>query len=171
MKKSVFTLLLLTIFSVATYAQKFALIDMEYILENIPAYESANQQLEQASKQWQAEIEKAGQEAKNLYESYQATAKNMTETQRTQRENEIVEKEKSLAELRRKYFGPEGELYKKREALIGPIQDQIYNAVKEIATQRGYAVVTDRASASSIIFASPDIDISNEVLARLGYSN
>lgn len=171
MKKSVFTLLLLTIFSVATYAQKFALIDMEYILENIPAYESANQQLEQASKQWQAEIEKGGQEAKNLYESYQATAKNMTETQRTQKENEIVEKEKSLAELRRKYFGPEGELYKKREALIGPIQDQIYNAVKEIATQRGYAVVTDRASASSIIFASPDIDISNEVLARLGYSN
>lgn len=171
MKKSVFTLLLLTIFSVTTYAQKFALIDMEYILENIPAYENANQQLEQASKQWQAEIEKAGQEAKSLYESYQAAAKNLTETQRTQKENEIVEKEKSLAELRHKYFGPDGELYKKREALIGPIQDQIYNAVKEIATQRGYAVVADRASASSIIFASPEIDISNEVLARLGYSN
>lgn len=171
MKKSVFTLLLLIIFSVTTYAQKFALIDMEYILENIPAYENANQQLEQASKQWQAEIEKAGQEAKSLYESYQAAAKNLTETQRTQKENEIVEKEKSLAELRHKYFGPDGELYKKREALIGPIQDQIYNAVKEIATQRGYAVVADRASASSIIFASPEIDISNEVLARLGYSN
>ena len=171
MKKSVFTLLLLIIFSVTTYAQKFALIDMEYILENIPAYENANQQLEQASKQWQAEIEKAGQEAKSLYESYQAAAKNLTEAQRTQKENEIVEKEKSLAELRHKYFGPDGELYKKREALIGPIQDQIYNAVKEIATQRGYAVVADRASASSIIFASPEIDISNEVLARLGYSN
>ena len=100
MKKSVFTLLLLTIFSVATYAQKFALIDMEYILENIPAYESANEQLEQASKQWQAESEKAGQEAKNLYESSQATAKSMTEAQRTQKENEIVEKEKSLEIMR-----------------------------------------------------------------------
>ena len=171
MKKNVFILLLLTLFSAATYAQKFALIDMEYILKNIPAYESANQQLEEASKQWQAEIEKAGQEAKSLYEDYQATAKNLTEAQRTQKENEIVEKEKALAELRRNYFGPEGELYKKREALIRPIQDQIYNAVKEIATQRGYAVVTDRASAASILFASPDIDISNEVLARLGYSN
>ncbi|HIZ91454.1 MAG TPA: OmpH family outer membrane protein [Candidatus Bacteroides merdavium] len=171
MKKSVFTLLLLTIFSATTYAQKFALIDMEYILESIPAYESANQQLEQASKQWQAEIEKAGQEVKSLYENYQKTAENLNETQRTQKENEIVEKEKALAELRRNYFGPEGELYKKREALIRPIQDQIYNAVKEIATQQGYTVVTDRASASSIIFASPEIDISNEVLARLGYSN
>ncbi len=171
MKKNVFILLLLTLFSATTYAQKFALIDMEYILKNIPAYESANQQLEEASKQWQAEIEKAGQEAKSLYENYQATAKNLTDAQRTQKENEIVEKEKALAELRRKYFGPEGELYKKQEALIRPIQDRIYNAVKEIATEQGYAVVTDRASATSILFASPNIDISNEVLARLGYSN
>lgn len=172
MKKNVLTtLLLLATFSLAAHAQKFALIDMEYILKNIPAYEQANQQLEQASKQWQAEIEKAGEEAKSLYENYQATAKNLSDAQRTQKENEIVEKEKALAELRRQYFGPEGELYKKREALISPIQDQIYNAVKEIATQQGYAVVTDRASASSIIFASPSIDISNEVLARLGYSN
>lgn len=172
MKKNVLTtLLLLAAFSLAAHAQKFALIDMEYILKNIPAYEQANQQLEQASKQWQAEIEKASEEAKSLYENYQATAKNLSDAQRTQKENEIVEKEKALAELRRQYFGPEGELYKKREALIGPIQDQLYNAVKEIATQQGYAVVTDRASASSIIFASPSIDISNEVLARLGYSN
>lgn len=171
MKKNVFILLLLTLFSATTYAQKFALIDMEYILKNIPAYQSANQQLEEASKQWQAEIEKAGQEAKSLYENYQATAKNLTDEQRTQKENEIVEKEKALAELRRKYFGPEGELYQKQEALIRPIQDQIYNAVKEIATEQGYAVVTDRASATSILFASPNIDISNEVLARLGYSN
>lgn len=148
-------MLLLAAFSLAAHAQKFALIDMEYILKNIPAYEQANQQLEQASKQWQAEIEKAGEEAKSLYENYQATAKNLSDAQRTQKENEIVEKEKALAELRRQYFGPEGELYKKREALIGPIQDQIYNAVKEIATQQGYAVVTDRASASSIILPRP----------------
>lgn len=91
--------------------------------------------------------------------------------QRGKKEEEIVAKEKSAADLRRKYFGPEGELNKKRESLLQPIQDKIYNAVKEIATQRGYAVVLDRASASSIIFASPNIDISNEVLARLGYSN
>ena len=87
------------------------------------------------------------------------------------KEEEIVAKEKSAAELRRKYFGPEGELFKKREALMQPIQDEIYEAVKAISTQKGYAVVVDRASASSIIFASPNIDISNEVLAKLGYSN
>ena len=152
-------------------AQKFALVDMEYILKNIPAYERASEQLNQVSKKWQAEVDALTSEAQTLYKNYQSEAVFLSEEQKTQREEAVVAKEKEAAELKRKYFGPEGELYKKREALIGPIQDQIYNAVKEIATQRGYAVVTDRASASSIIFASPDIDISNEVLARLGYSN
>ena len=103
--------------------------------------------------------------------NYQSQIASLSETQRGKKEEEIVAKEKSAAELRRKYFGPEGELYKKRESLMQPIQDEIYNAVKEIATQNGYAVVVDRASASSIIFASPSIDVSNEVLAKLGYSN
>ena len=157
--------------SITANAQKFALIDMEYILENIPAYERANEQLEQASRQWQSEVEKISEEAKTLYKNYQSQIASLSETQRGKKEEEIVAKEKSAAELRRKYFGPEGELYKKRESLMQPIQDEIYNAVKEIATQNGYAVVVDRASASSIIFASPSIDVSNEVLAKLGYSN
>ena len=112
-----------------------------------------------------------GKEAKSLYDSYQASIKTLSEAQKSKKEEEIVAKEKSAAELRRKYFGPEGELFKKREALMQPIQDEIYEAVKEISTQKGYAAVVDRASASSIIFASPSIDISNEVLAKLGYSN
>ena len=165
MKKSLLILFTLFAVSITAGAQKFALIDMEYILENIPAYERANEQLEQASRQWQSEVEKISEEAKTLYKNYQS------QTQRGKKEEEIVAKEKSAAELRRKYFGPEGELYKKRESLMQPIQDEIYNAVKEIATQNGYAVVVDRASASSIIFASPSIDVSNEVLAKLGYSN
>lgn len=167
MKKSLLILFTLFAVSITANAQKFALIDMEYILENIPAYERANEQLEQASRQWQSEVEKISEEAKTLYKNYQS----LSETQRGKKEEEIVAKEKSAAELRRKYFGPEGELYKKRESLMQPIQDEIYNAVKEIATQNGYAVVVDRASASSIIFASPSIDVSNEVLAKLGYSN
>lgn len=114
---------------------------------------------------------KISEEAKTLYKNYQSQIASLSETQRGKKEEEIVAKEKSAAELRRKYFGPEGELYKKRESLMQPIQDEIYNAVKEIATQNGYAVVVDRASASSIIFASPSIDVSNEVLAKLGYSN
>ena len=170
MKKSLLILFTLFAVSITAGAQKFALIDMEYILENIPAYERANEQLEQASRQWQSEVEKISEEAKTLYKNYQSQIASLSETQRDKKEEEIVAKEKS-AELRRKYFGPEGELYKKRESLMQPIQDEIYNAVKEIATQNGYAVVVDRASASSIIFASPSIDVSNEVLAKLGYSN
>ncbi|MBO6254801.1 MAG: OmpH family outer membrane protein, partial [Bacteroidaceae bacterium] len=96
------------------------------------------------------------------------SAKNLTETQRTQRENAIVEKEKSAAELRRKYFGQEGELAKKQQELMQPIMDDIYEVVKAIAQDKGYSMVIDRASASSIIFASPNIDISDDVLAELG---
>lgn len=171
MKKSFFILFLLFAIGMTANAQKFALIDMEYILENIPAYRNATDELERLSKQWQSEIEASTKEAKALYDNYQASAKSLSEAQRTQKEEAILAKEKATAELRRQYFGPEGELSKKQEELIQPIQDDIYDAVKEIATRKGYAVVTDRASASSIIFASPDIDISDEVLARLGYSN
>nr|WP_302830978.1 OmpH family outer membrane protein [uncultured Bacteroides sp.] len=171
MRKSILFMFLLFAVGMTASAQKFALIDTEYILKNIPAYQNANNQLSQATKQWQAEVEKSAQEAKTMFENYQSAAKTLSEAQKAKKEEEIIAKEKSTAELKRKYFGPEGELYKKREALMQPIQDEIYEAVKEIATQKGYAVVVDRASASSIIFASPSIDISNEVLSRLGYSN
>ena len=106
-----------------------------------------------------------------FYEKYQKEAKNLTEAQRTQREEAIINKEKEVAELRRNYFGPEGEMAKKQASLLQPIEDEIYEAVKAIALQQGYAAVLDRASATSLIFASPDIDISNEVLIKLGYSN
>jgi len=162
---------LLLVGALTANAQRFALIDMEYILKNIPAYERANEQLNQASKKWQNEVEKLAEEAKTMYKNYQSESVFLSEEQKSQKEEEIVNKEKEAAELRRQYFGPDGELYKKRESLMKPIEDEIYNAVKEIATQKGYSVVVDRASAGSIIFASPNIDISNEVLAKLGYSN
>lgn len=154
----------------AAHAQKFALIDMEFILQQIPSYEQANKQIESLSKQWQADIEAKAGEAKKLYEEYKKSAANMTAEQRTAKEEEIIAKEKEAAELRQSYFGPQGEAMKKRQELISPIQDAIYNAVKEIATQKGYDAVIDRASAQSMIFASPRIDISNEVLLKLGYS-
>ena len=167
MKKFVLLMLALCALGLEASAQRFALIDMEYILQNVPAYESANSEIEQLSKQWQAEVQKVSDEAKTLYESYQA-AKNLTEAQRTQRENAIVEKEKAAAELRRKYFGQEGELAKKQQELMQPFMDDIYEVVKAIAQNKGYSMVIDRASASSIIFASPSIDISDDVLAELG---
>lgn len=153
------------------HAQKFALIDMEYIMENIPAYQQATNELSQASQQYQKAVEAKMKEAETLYKAYQKAAQTMSAAQKTQKEEAIIAKEKEASDLRQKYFGPEGEMAKKEEALITPIQDKIYEAVKQISTQKGYDAVIDRASASSIIFASPRIDISNEVLAKLGYSN
>ena len=170
MKKVFFSLLFIVATIMAAQAQKFALIDMEFILKQIPSYEQANKQMEDLSKQWQTEIEAKSNEAKALYESYQKTASTMSAEQRTAKEEEIIAKEREAAELRQTYFGPQGEAMKKRQELIAPIQDAIYNAVKAIATEKGYDAVIDRASAQSMIFASPRIDISNDVLLKLGYS-
>ncbi len=171
MKKFFLTLIMLAGIAIAGQAQKFALIDMEYILKNIPAYERAAEQLNQISKKWQSEVETLANEAEKLYKNYQSEAVYLSEEQKTQKEQEIVDKEKEVVELKQKYFGPEGELFKKRESLIKPIQDEIYNAVKEVSENKGYSLVIDRASDMSIIFASPKIDISNEVLTKMGYSN
>ena len=171
MKKNLLMTALLCLACLAANAQKFALIDMEYILKNIPAYERANEQLNQISKKWQSEVEAVALEAQTLYKNYQSEAVFLSEEQKIKKEEEIVGKEKEAQELKRKYFGPEGELYKKRESLMAPIQEEIYTAVKEISDTKGYSVVVDRASAASIIYASPKIDISNEVLTKLGYAN
>ena len=171
MRRKLLTTVILCFVCIAANAQKFALIDMEYILKNIPAYERANEQLNQISKKWQSEVEAMALEAQTLYKNYQSEAVFLSEEQKTKKEEEIVTKEKEAQELKRKYFGPEGELYKKRESLMMPIQDEIYTAVKEISEAKGYSMVVDRASAASVIYASPKIDISNEVLAKLGYAN
>lgn len=151
-------------------AQKFALLDMEYILKNIPAYERANEQLDQVSKKWQAEVEALNTEASTMYKNYQNEIAFLSQEQKKARQEQIMLKEKAAADLKKKYFGPEGELFKKRESLISPIQDDIYNAVKEISEMRGYSLVLDRSSDQGIIFGSPRIDISNEVLLRLGFA-
>lgn len=159
----------MTTFSVS--AQKFALIDMEYILKNIPAYAQAKEQLEKAAKEWQKEVETASNEAKTMYESYQNNAAALSQVQKKALQNSIMSKEREAAELKKKYFGPEGELYKKRTSLVSPIQEDIYTVVKVLSELHGYSLVLDRASDSGIIFASPRIDISDEVLSKLGYSN
>ena len=153
-----------------TMAQKFALIDMEYILKNIPQYEMTNEQLSQLSEKWSAEVETLQQEASNMYKSFQSDLVFLSAEMKNKRENEIFKKEQDAMDLKRKYFGSDGELYKKRETLMKPIQDEIYEAVKAISEDKGYQVIVDRASAMNIIYASPKIDISNEVLAKLGYS-
>ena len=170
MKKLIALFVFLGAFSFSVSAQKLALIDLAYIMSNIPAYERANEQLNQVSRKWQAEVEALDNEARTLYKNYQNEAVFLSESQKQAREQAIIDKEKEAAELKKKYFGPEGELYKKRVALIEPIQEEIYNAVKGIAQNKGYQLILDRASNAGIIYASPAIDISNEVLDKLGYS-
>lgn len=169
--KKILLMSLMCLAALSMSAQKFALVDMEYILKNIPAYERANEQLTQVSKKWQAEVEALNTEASTMYKNYQNEVVFLSQEQKKARQEEIMKKEKSASELKRKYFGPEGELFKKRQSLMTPIQDEIYNAVKEISELRSYSLVVDRASNSGIIFGSPKIDISNEVLQKLGYSN
>ena len=160
----------MAVMAITANAQKYALIDMEYILKNVPAYERANEQLNQVSKKWQAEVEALNIEASTMYKNYQNEVVFLSQEQKKAKQEAIMNKEKEASELKKKYFGPEGELFKKREALMGPIQVEIYNAVKEVSDLRGYSLVLDRASNSGIIFGSPKIDISNEVLKKLGYS-
>lgn len=170
MKRVIIILCTLVACTIAASAQKYALVDMEYILKNIPSYEMANEQLNQVAKRWQKECEDLAAEAKVLYQNYQSDMVFLTDEMMIQRADEVKAKEQEVSELRRKYFGPEGELYKKRESLMKPIQDDIYNAIKKLSEEKGYMMVIDRASSSNIIFASPKADISNDVLAKLGYS-
>ncbi len=171
MKRIILSAVVMLTCLLTAQAQRFALVDMEFILQQIPAYQQAGQQLEKLGQQWQREVEARSAEAKTLYEAYQQSAASLTAAQRSAKEDAIVAKEREAAELRKRYFGPEGELAKKREELMEPIQNAVYEAVKQLAVQRGYDAVIDRASAQSMIFASPKIDISNEVLAKMGYSN
>ncbi len=171
MKRFIFCVFCVFCVTLTTSAQKFALVDMEYILKNIPAYERANEQLNQVSKKWQAEVDALTTEAQTLYKNYQNEVVFLSQEQKKAKQDAIVAKEKEAADLKKKYFGPDGELFKKRTALMTPIQDEIYNAVKDIADLRGYQLILDRASDTGIIFGSPKIDISSEVLRKLGYSN
>lgn len=171
MKSYRFILLcVICIFTMPVAAQKFALVDMGYILKNIPAYERANEQLNQVSKKWQAEVDALNTEIQTLYKNYQNESVFLSQEQKKKKQDDIMEKEKNVGELKKKYFGPDGELFKKREALITPIQEEIYNAIKEVANLRGYSLILDRATDNGIIFASPKADISNEILQKLGYS-
>lgn len=169
--KKLLTLALLAfagIMSVA--AQKAAVVDMSYILKNVPMYETANEQLKQVSQKWQKEVEAKNDAAKMLYKNYQTESVFYSDDMKTKKENEIVAKEKEANDLKLTYFGPEGELYKKRESLMKPIQDEIYSAIKDVAEKDGYTMILDKSSAQNIIYYSSKIDISDEVLTKLGYS-
>jgi outer membrane protein len=153
------------------YAQKYAYVDTEYIMNNIPSYETAQDQLNEFAEQWKAEVDKMKESVDKMYQDYQAERVLLTEELRIKREEEIVQKERELRELQQKYFGREGMLFKKREELIKPIQDDIYNAIKEIAREGSYAVIFDTANSLNMLYTDPRYDRSDDVLRKLGFKN
>ena len=171
MKRLLFVaILLLGLCLPALEAQKFAAayLDMQYILKNLPQYETANEQLTMISKRWQKEIDAAQQEVQILVSNYQTEQIFLSADMKKKREDEILEKEQQVLELKRKYFGENGEWYKKRESLLKPIQEEIYNAVQEIADEKKYDIVKDRSADPSLIYMSSRLDISDQVLEKLG---
>lgn len=149
-------------------AQKIAFVDMQYILKNLPQYETANEQLTMVSKRWQREVDALNEEARVLQSNYQTEQIFLSEEMKQKREAEILAKEKEALEAKRRYFGKDGELFKKREALLKPIQDEIYSVIQDIAQEKHYDFVKDRSADPSLIYMSSKMDISDQVLQRLG---
>ena len=166
MKKTLLILLVFVSCSIA--AQKTAYVDMAYILKNLPQYESANDQLSMMSRRWQKEVEAVTEEARVMSTNYQTEQIFLSEELRQKREDEILQKEREALELKHKYFGQDGELFKKRESLIKPIQDEIYTAIQEIAQEKHYEIVKDRSAEPSLLYMSNKLDISDQVLQKLG---
>ena len=152
-------------------AQKYAFVDSEYIRKNIPAFTTAQEQLDKLSQQWEKEIADGYAVVEQMYKSYQNEVPLLPQDMKIKREEAITTKEKEMKELQNKYFGMEGELFRKRQELVKPIQDEILKAIKDIAVEGSYAVIFDTASGGNILFANPKYDISDQVLEKLGYKN
>lgn len=167
--KKVLVLTIVLFSSLLTFGQKFACVDSEYILNNLPEYKQAQKELEEVSLQWQKDIENKLAEVDRMYKSYQAEALLLPEDLKTKKENEIVAAEKEAKTLQKQRFGSEGDLSKKRSELIKPIQDKIYNAIEKIAKEKNYSMVLDKASGAAVLFVDSKTDISDLVLAELGY--
>lgn len=169
MKKILLTFVAIFTIVVVTNAQKYAFIDSEYIMENIPAFTAAQEQLNQLSSQYQKELESMHSEIEQMYGDFQAESVLLSEDMKRKREDVIITKEKDYKQLQRKYFGPSGDLFTKRQGLVKPIQDDIFNAVQEIANDGSYAVIFDKAGGTTLFFTNPRYDLSDQVLEKLGY--
>jgi outer membrane protein len=157
--------------TLAVMGQRFAYIDSDYIMDNIPEYKAAEMEIERVSIEWQKELEDMFGEIESLFRAYQAESPMLPEEIRIQREEAIMNKEKTAKDLQMKRFGRNGELFQKRQELIKPIQDNIFNAVQEIATRGNYAVIFDKTGGLTMIYTDVRYDLSDEVLQRMGYRN
>ena len=171
MRKIIVLTVLMLAATLSGTAQKFAFVDSEYIRNNIPAFTAAQQQLDKLSEGWEKEVANGYAAVEQMYKDYQAEVVLLSQDQKKKREEAIIAKEKEIKDLQNTYFGMEGELYKKREELVKPIQDEILKAIKEISVEGSYAVIFDTSAGSDILFSNPRYDLSDQVLQKLGYKN
>lgn len=169
-KLFIFCLFLLSSFGFSQgAAAKFGYVDTDYILGQIPEYKAAQNELDKTSVSWQKEIEVRFADIDKLYKAYQADAILLTDDMKKKRENEIMNKEKEVKDLQKQRFGVDGELFKKRQELVKPIQDKVYNAIKAVAEKKGLGFILDKSGQIAILYANVKYDISDDVLVHLGY--
>lgn len=168
MKKTILFLLLALGLVISTQAQRYAVIDSKFILEKIPEYKAAQKKLDEFSIQWQQEIDQKQAVLDKMYKDYEAEQVMLSDELKKKREDELFNKEKELRDLQKKRFGFEGDLFKKRQELIKPIQDRVYNAVQRLAVEKSYDFILDKSEGITVIFADPKLDKSEDVLRFLG---
>ncbi len=168
MKNAIFCIVTFLGVNTFLFAQKTGYVDTDYILSNIPEYKNAQENLDKLAADWQKEIDAKYAEIDKLYKAYQADALLLTEDMRKKRENEIINKEKEVRELQKQRFGVDGELFKKRQEFVKPIQDKVYNAIKTVAERKGIAFVFDKAGAVTLLYTNSKYDLSEEVIKELG---
>lgn len=168
MKKIILAVCLLISLAFTAEAQRYAIVDTKYILDKIPQYKDAQQQLDQISAQWQKEIDQKQAELDRMYRNYEAEQVMLSDELKKKREDELFMREKEVRDLQRKRFGFEGDLFKKREELVKPIQDRVYTAIQKIAVNRQYDFILDKSEGITVIFADPKLDRSEDVLKELG---
>ncbi len=169
MKKTLLTSILVVLISQLAFSQRFAYVDSEYILNKLPSYQTALTKLDGFSKTWQKEVEAKFTEVERKYKEFQTEKVLLTEEMKKVKEEEIIQLEKSAKDLKKKYFGVDGELFKKREELIKPIQEEIYNAIKQLAADGNYAMIFDVAAGATLLFTDPKYDVSDDVLKKINF--
>jgi outer membrane protein len=171
MKKLVLIILLFTVSAGFGFAQKYAYVDTQYILGNIPSYKAAQEQLDKVSQQYQKELEMIHSELDKMYKDFQAESVLLSDDMKRKREDMIITKEKEYKKLQRQYFGSEGDLFQKRQSLIKPIQDDVFKVIQEVAEQGAYSIIFDKAGGLSMIYTNSKYDLSDQILQKLGYKN
>jgi outer membrane protein len=171
MKKLFSLIVVVVMFSSISFAQRFVYVDTEYILERLPDYKKAQEQIDNIAEEWRKEIDVRYKEVEKLYKAYQAEQVLLTEEMKLQKQKEIEDKEKAARDLQKKYFGYEGELFKKKQELIKPVQDKVYKAIQEMAESKVYDFVFDKSNGVAMLFATPKYDRSDDILKALGVTN